>query len=370
MQKPKLTNEQKDKLIHQFAGEKMPEFFFDGKTDINPFEIFESFFGEGKAMKHEKRAAEMLGGEKWAKRKVEEGVNPLSWIRAFQRGDEPHSPRGFAPKTMAIIQKAKEIISQYDVRLTIRQVYYRLVAEQVIENSHKSYKNLDGVLVKAREAGYIPYEKFVDTSRSVLKSNSWTSPKEFFETVKKAYRKTLLDDQDNYIEVWVEKDALRSVFEPVTDSFDINLGIGKGYTSHTALYDASRRIAEHPDKTIKILYFGDFDPSGKDIFRNLKVRTRELFGISADFEMVSLTREDIETYKLPPAPAKRLDTRFNSFVQEHGDISVELDALPPNILEEKIKESILKNIDIDKYQIRLDQEKTERKEIEKLIQKI
>lgn len=359
MEKPKLTKEQQDKLIHEFAGEKMPEFFFDGKTDINPFEVFESFFGT--MNKTEKRASEITG------------IKNVGRLRALMNCSELGSGNrrhGFSPKTMAIINKANEIISQYNVRLTIRQVYYRLVAEQVIENSHKSYKNLDGVLVKAREAGYIPYEKFVDTSRSVLKSNSWTNPKAFFETVKKAYRKTLLDDQNNYIEVWVEKDALRSVFEPVTEAFDVTLGIGKGYTSHTALYDASKRIAEHPDKTIKILYFGDFDPSGEDIFRNLKVRTRELFGVTADFEKVSLTREDIDTYKLPPAPAKRSDTRFENFVQEHGDISVELDALPPNILEEKIRESILRNIDIEKYKTRLDQEKTEREAIEKLIQKI
>lgn len=324
MQKPNLTKEQKEILIKEFAGKKMPDFEFG-----NPFEIFDSLTGNGFGRK-----------------------------------------KGFSSKTMAIIKKAQDIIGQYNVRLTVRQIYYRFVGEQLIENNIKSYKRLASVLAKARESGYIGYDKIVDRTRQVIKSNSWTSPKDFFETVKKAYRKNLLDNQDNYIEVWVEKDALAGVFEPITDAFDINLVVGRGYPSHSALYDASLRMNKNSDKTKKVLYFGDFDPSGEDIYRDVQVRMRDLFGQVADFTKVSLTLEDIETYNLPPAPAKRSDSRTNAFVAKNGDVSVELDALPPDILENKIKEAILDNIDIAKYQIRLDQEDAEKLEIERLIQNI
>jgi len=375
----KLSKEEKERLAKLTkAAFELP---MPNLEETDPFEIFEGlgFFGipknKTKPLNRAEKAIGKIYGKDYIDRRAKEmGVKPKVWLKrraGLHISDfEPGSGRrrtGFTDKTMATIQKAKDIIDQYNVRLTIRQIYYRFVGEQLIENSLKSYKNLAGVLANAREAGYIPYNKIVDTSRAVIKSNSWTSPKDFFETVRKAYKKNLLEDQDSYIEVWVEKDALRSVFEPITDSFDVNLVIGKGYPSHSALYEASNRIGRNSDKTTKILYFGDFDPSGEDIFRDVQVRMERLFGKYAEFTKVALTLEDIEEYKLPPAPAKRTDVRFERFVQAHGDISVELDALPPDALVEKIKDSILRNIDVDKYQIRLDQEETERAEIERLV---
>lgn len=294
------------------------------------------------------------------------GWNEKEMMRAFENGTEPHSPKQFRPKTLSIIQKANEIISEYDMPLTVRQIYYRFVGEGLIENSLKSYKSLANILCEAREQGYIHYSKIIDRNREPIKSSSWSSPKSFFDTVRKAYRKNLNESQSNFIEVWIEKQALTGVFQPITEKYDLTLCVGRGYPSLSALYESSKRLKK-TEKDIHILYFGDFDPSGEDIYRDIQDRLMQLFSINANFQKIALTPEDIDAYKLPPAPAKRTDTRARNFIQAHGDMAVELDALPPDILTQKIKNSIEAKLDMTIFDQAIEQETADIKKIEELV---
>lgn len=269
----------------------------------------------------------------------------------------------FRKKTLGIIKKANEIISEYTMSLTVRQIYYRFVGEQLIPNNLNSYKNLTGTLARAREEGLIDYESIVDRTRKPIKPNSWSSPESFFETVKYAYRRELLSDQETYIEVWLEKDALAGVIEPITAKYDIYLQIGRGYPSLSAIYQASERMQSEDDKEVKILYLGDFDPSGVDIQRDIGERLQNLFTIPVVIDKLALTKTDITTHKLPPAPAKSTDSRYDSFVAKHGDISVELDALPPDVLVKKVEKGIEDNLDMVKYQAQLEFQKEDKNEI-------
>ena len=64
---------------------------------------------------------------------------------------------------------------------------------------------------------------------------------------------------------------------------------------------------------------------------------------------IALTSEDITKYNLPPDFTKKTDTRAKKFIEQHGDIAVELDALPLPILQQKIRESIEENIDLEAF---------------------
>jgi hypothetical protein len=277
--------------------------------------------------------------------------------------------QGLSPKTLTYVQKAKEFISEYDFPLTVRQVYYRFVGEQLIENSLKSYKKIASILAKAREEGLIPFSRITDRTRQAIKPSSWNGIEDFLETVKTAYRRNLNEQQSNRIEVWVEKDALAGVFEPITERYDVYLCVGRGYPSHSALYEASKRLSGN-EKENHILYFGDFDPSGEDIYRDVQNRMLELFGIRANFRKVSLTFEDIQQYNLPPAPAKKSDTRSSSFISKHGDVSVELDAMPPKVLQEKVTASIEQLLDLSLFNQSRSNEASDLEKLEGLIQEI
>ena len=52
-----------------------------------------------------------------------------------------------------LIPQVNTILSQYTFQLTLRQVYYRLVAAGQIPNQRSSYNGLSAQLVKARENG-------------------------------------------------------------------------------------------------------------------------------------------------------------------------------------------------------------------------
>jgi len=268
------------------------------------------------------------------------------------------------PKTLQLIGQVQEILKAYSVPLTVRQLYYQLVAKQIIPNNLKSYKRLDSVLSNARKNDYLEFDAFTDRLRRPIKNGSWSDLKDFLTTVKKSYRKKKWANQEKYVEVWLEKDALAGVFEPITQKYDVNLLVGRGYQSLSSLNESIKRF---PDKEICILYFGDFDPTGLDIPRSAEENLKECFGIIPSFERIALTREDIDKYQLPPAPAKTSDSRTYSFVQEHGNIAVELDALPPDTLTEKVEKSILKHLNAEQFLKDLKVEKEERKKLDKII---
>ena len=101
-----------------------------------------------------------------------------------------------------------------------------------------------------------------------------------------------------------------------------------------------------------MLYFGDFDPSGVEMMESMKTTLQDELGISdVEFKRIGLLKEDIEKYKLPhnPDALKEKDTRAKKHVEQYGQIAVELDALRPDVMEEKIQEAIEAEFDMDAF---------------------
>ena len=107
------------------------------------------------------------------------------------------------------------------------------------------------------------------------------------------------------------------------------------------LYSAAENIVAQ-EKPCYIYFFGDHDPSGRDITRAVEDGIRE-FAPDAEvhFERIAVNPIQIDIYDLPTRPTKKTDTRSNSF---QGD-SVDVDAIPPNDLRELAKDCIVRHID-------------------------
>jgi hypothetical protein len=88
-----------------------------------------------------------------------------------------------------------------------------------------------------------------------------------------------------------------------------------------------------------ILYFGDFDPSGEDMVRSLGERLA-FFEVEPTIKKCALTADDVTRYQLPPDFTKATDTRRAAFVEKYGDIAVELDALPVEVLRARLVEEV------------------------------
>jgi len=276
-----------------------------------------------------------------------------------------------------LVQRTLEVIQQYDIRLTVRQIYYRLVAAGHIKNSRSSYNSLDRSLVNARLRGIIPFGTIEDRSRGFLSGDveDWQTPEGYFKnavetlrTLDSYYEVPFWLEQPEYVEVWVEKDALASLCNQICDKYNVRLAPCKGYPSLTFLYEASKHLA-NVDKPITILYFGDFDMRGKDIQRYITERL-EGFGIEANVQRIALTRQQVEAYSLPPQPAKKTDTMASGWIETEGDVAWELDALEPNVLLSLIEDAVVKHLDKEALQLRNELLQKNRESVRELVQNL
>lgn len=238
--------------------------------------------------------------------------------------------------------------------LTLRQVYYQLVGKGYIENNVSQYGMLSKLLKFARIDGYISWEDIEDRVRTYHDLTGWSSSGRFIraslEEFLTDYQRDLLQSQGTYIEIWIEKDALASIFTRVAQAYTVPVVVCRGFSSVSFLNDYKERLSYYKSKQPVLLYFGDFDPSGVEMLKAMETTLQdELLVEGILFKRVALLREDITRYRLPHSPEalKRTDTRASKHIAEYGALAVELDALSPAVLEQKIREAIEGEMDME-----------------------
>ncbi len=247
---------------------------------------------------------------------------------------------------------------------TVRQTFYQLVSRGAIGKTEAEYKStVVRLLAAMRRSGEIPFGWIADNTRWMRKPASYSSLADMLAESQRFYRRALWDDQDAYVEIWLEKDALSGVLYDVTAEFDVPLMVTRGYPSISYLYEAAEAIAE-TEKPAYLYYFGDYDPSGCDITRAVESGIRE-FAPEADihFERLAVTREQIAAWSLPSRPTKQSDSRSEGF---DGD-SVEVDSIPPAMLRELVRSVITRHIDPRQMAASLAIEEQERETLGRII---
>lgn len=271
--------------------------------------------------------------------------------------------RKFGATALETIRQANEIIASYEEAgyvLTLRQLYYQFVSRDLITNEEKSYKNLGSVINDARLAGMIDWLAMEDRTRNLKKLADWESPEQIVAAVAEQFRIDKWDRQDYRPEVWIEKDALAGVIERVCSELQVPWFSCRGYTSQSEMWVAGQRILGYlrDDKIPIVLHFGDHDPSGIDMSRDIVDRL-EMFvdGYGeVDFERMALNMNQIEEYEPPPNPAKVTDSRAKVYIDKYGHESWELDALRPEVLAELVRGKILAIRDEDAWKNSLEEE--------------
>jgi hypothetical protein len=339
----------------------------------------------------------------------------------------------------ALVSICEEYFSQH-YSLTLRQLYYQLVARDLIPNHDKVYKKIGGLKDEAVHAGLIDWSVFQDRGRLPSTPYSEEGVQEALQKTVDCYRLDRQRNQTALIEVWTEKDAISSILKRITHPYGITLVVNKGYTSSTAIYGAYSRFIEEFERggKVKILYFGDHDPSGLDMIRDIKTRLMFMFcngsqldeafsnyeiddwwidsgstiydvaDISEKYESVAdleyaeglsekkqdklhalfdegkkmlflqskdlfeviqvgLTMDQIQEYNPPSNPAKMTDPRMKNYIAEFGKVSWEVDALKPKIMEQIVDTAIKESIDVLKFQLLMEEEKADKKNIQNII---
>ena len=225
---------------------------------------------------------------------------------------------------------------------TVRQVFYRLVSSGVIEKTEAEYKNtVCRLLTIMRREGELPFGWIADNTRWMRKPRTYSSLEDVLEQTANFYRRALWDDQDVYVEVWLEKDALSGVLYPITEGWDVPLMVTRGYPSLSFLYSAADNIRDIGKPTF-IYYLGDYDPSGVNIPQVVERNLHELApGASISFQRIAVNPDQIRSMELLTRPTKMTDSRAKNFRGE----SVEVDAIPPGVLKQLVEDSIVAHVD-------------------------
>ena len=267
-----------------------------------------------------------------------------------------YTSQRFTSKSEALIDIMNAIVTDYigqGFRLTVRQLYYQLVARDVIPNTERSYKNTTSLVNDARLAGLMDWDAIEDRTRAFVRQTRWESGGHILRAAAEGYHMDMWENQECRPFVIIEKEALVGVLEPICASLDVPVLAARGYPSASVLreFAVNDLLPVMHSQTIVIIHLGDHDPSGIDMSRDLRDRL-DLFTENAynyEFARVALNMDQIEERKPPPNPAKTTDSRFAEYQRKYGVESWELDALPPSYLVELVESEVDKYRDSDRW---------------------
>lgn len=278
----------------------------------------------------------------------------------------------FTKQTIQLLTDATRIVDsmrEQGYKLTLRQLYYRLVSEGLIANDDKVYKKLGRIVVEARESGRMDWLAIEDRGRAAYGPTCIEDPAELISSVEDRLKFDQWMRQDNYIEVWVEKQALEAVVARPCNRLDTIYMACKGYLSASEAWRAGQRFqsASMAGKTCTLIHLADHDPSGMNMTDDNRSRVR-LFAEENGIEVrrIALNMDQVEEYGPPPNPTKEKDSRSNDYIKKFGKSSWELDALEPRVLDELITNTINEYRDPVRWQETLDEQDAARKPLQAL----
>jgi hypothetical protein len=275
--------------------------------------------------------------------------------------------------TLEMIEWADGVATDYAQRglgLTLRQLYYQGVSDNVFVNSDRSYDVLGTAVSRGRLAGMIDWAHLTDRARQAH-GTGWVGSE--FPTIEEEVANLeygMTHDpwagQEYRPEVWVEKQALEEVAEHATRGFRAAYIACKGYMSLSEMWEAGYNrlgdiVAQH--QTPVILHIGDHDPSGIDMTRDIQERLTMFAGGHVEVRRLALNMDQIEEYNPPPNPAKLSDSRAGSYIENYGYSSWELDAIKPERLIEIVRQEISSLIDWDVWNERIEEERVEKAKV-------
>ncbi len=282
----------------------------------------------------------------------------------------------FLDAIQKVIQKARDFWPLSD-----RQIHYRLLNDPPLihakkpksryANNSNSYQALCNILTRARLTGLIPWNAIADPTRPVGTWEVYPSVEPFikdqWDEFLKGYWRDYTVSQPHHIEIVGEKNTVQGIISPIAAEFCIPYTIGRGYASVQPRYELYQRYQKSAKHRLVLLILSDHDPDGEEIAHSFCRSMRDDFSIENIFPVrVALTKEQVDDLALPAGgKAKKTSRNYQKFVEKYGDDVFELEAIPPEELQEMLREAILSVIDGDALQKEKEQERADTMELNK-----
>ncbi|MFZ3562911.1 hypothetical protein ACOKM5_44050 [Streptomyces sp. BH097] len=243
-----------------------------------------------------------------------------------------------------VVDKAREIVDGYGpLKVTLRQVMYRLVSEGVLPHTAPMYRRLSAQLAQARREGRFP--DLIDTVRAVHVRPAWPDADAFVRQMPGWFRLDRTEGQKRALYVAAEKDTLRQQLTGWLDEAGIPVLVVRGFGSQSYADVVRDRVAADLREAV-LLVVGDFDCSGEDIERDWVVRT----GCWSRVTRVLLTYDQVREYGLPATEGKSGDPRWPTFADRYGfdrrhPVQWEVEALEPDELQRLVLAAVAPYVD-------------------------
>jgi hypothetical protein len=284
-------------------------------------------------------------------------------------------PKGYADwrpqaKTRLLLDQVQSVILEYEdyLPLTVRQIFYRLVAAHGYEKTDHAYARLGEALVRARRAQFISFDAIRDDG-VVIYSPEWHDCVEAFwnDTGQRIrnYRRDRQAGQEHRIELWCEAAGMAPQLALVANEFSVPVFSAGGFSSLTAVRSIVDRARMQNVPTV-LLHVGDFDPSGESIFEAMAedaqafLREDRMLALQRLIPVrVALTADQVEERELLTSPAKSTDSRSAAW----RGATCQLEALEPDLLADLVREAILAWFDEELLEAQVRSEDADRLEL-------
>jgi hypothetical protein len=284
-------------------------------------------------------------------------------------------PRGYADwtpraQTLELLDEVQVVIEEYEDHLpiTVRQIFYRLVATIDYEKTERAYDRLREHLVRARRAQIIPFDAIRDDGVVSYSPEWYDGVQGFWDDAGRRirdYRRDRQTGQTHRFELWCESAGMAPQLARVASEFSIPVFSAGGFVSLSAVRQIVDRAADQNVPTVMI-HVGDFDPSGESIFESMAadavafLEEDRLLALQKIIPIrIALTAQQVKEHELPTAPAKTTDSRSARW--QGG--TCQLEALAPDVLAQIVHDEITSGFRDDVLVRQIEQEERDRKDL-------
>lgn len=248
--------------------------------------------------------------------------------------------------------------------LNLKPLRHASKPESTYENTLQCYKDCCDLLTRARLCGIVPMEAIADETRPVTIWKTKATPGEFIraelDSFGKDYWRDLLQSQPNHVEILVEKNTVEPIVQTIAARYTIPLTSGRGFCSIPPRQQMLQRYRKSGKDRLILIVVSDFDPEGESICESFARSMRDDFECDISAVKAALTYSQTQELELPPAlTAKDTSSRYAGFVQQFGHDVYELEALPPEQLQDLVDNAVRSVIDVDLFNAELEKERSD-----------
>lgn len=231
-------------------------------------------------------------------------------------------------KTEKILDRALYHVNSIDYKVTLRWLFYRLFQEgyfsdkkpgmskdgKVIGAKKRAYQDFTSLMSRLRHSPIEFQEKWPieladDRRDPIHRTQGFETPDEWLEWQRENIKCNIdkMVDQDFYIMVAFEAEAMQSQFIKKTENYEVSLWPFSGAAS----IPYKKRLAHHIEWAHKkfnlpvvLLYFGDHDDAGLIIPESAFRHVRKWCSVDFDAYRVGLNKDQVIKYNVEDDPER------------------------------------------------------------------